>query len=327
MSEREQLLESIANTIVDYRVEEIPRPSPRHVDRWIKQFSSEVQSPMLRELDHVLKRTYFPRASVEQHLSNMLNSEKLTGSTPYLFWQGIKFLNIQGGGNSQRFMLVMLDEILKRSYGFGIDDCGHDPQAYFYLDDILFSGNRIKNDLTAWINTEAPDEATVFVFTIAQHSGGYYYAANGIKKAAKAANKRITLQWWRVIEFEDRKAGVNDSDVLRPTELPDDEPTRAYVASLKYPQTMRTPPGLGRNAVFSSETGRHVLEQELLKAGVRIRSTSPYLNEYQRPLGNMVLETLGFGSLAVTFRNCPNNCPLAFWVGHPWYPLFPRKTN
>lgn len=53
----------------------------------------------------------------------------------------------------------------------------------------------------------------------------------------------------------------------------------------------------------------------------------PYLNEYQRPLGNMVLETLGFGSMLVTFRNCPNNSPLALWAGDPWYPLFPRKVN
>ncbi len=42
---------------------------------------------------------------------------------------------------------------------------------------------------------------------------------------------------------------------------------------------------------------------------------------------HMTLETLGFGSLVVTFRNCPNNAPLALWVGDPWYPLFPRTTN
>ena len=39
------------------------------------------------------------------------------------------------------------------------------------------------------------------------------------------------------------------------------------------------------------------------------------------------LETLGFGSLIVTYRNCPNNAPLALWVDAPWYPLFPRTTN
>jgi hypothetical protein len=41
----------------------------------------------------------------------------------------------------------------------------------------------------------------------------------------------------------------------------------------------------------------------------------------------MVLQTVGFGALIVTFRNCANNCPLGFWVDDPWYPLFPRKTN
>jgi hypothetical protein len=41
----------------------------------------------------------------------------------------------------------------------------------------------------------------------------------------------------------------------------------------------------------------------------------------------MTLVTLGFGSLIVTYRNCPNNAPLALWVDHPWYPLFPRTTN
>jgi hypothetical protein len=96
---------------------------------------------------------------------------------------------------------------------------------------------------------------------------------------------------------------------------------------LKYKPVFRTPGNVGENKFFSCEDGRHLLEQEFLKAGAKIRSLCPHLNKYQRPLGNMVLETLGFGSLFVTFRNCPNNCPLAFWAGDPWYPLFPRKTN
>ena len=60
---------------------------------------------------------------------------------------------------------------------------------------------------------------------------------------------------------------------------------------------------------------------------MRIREMCPHLNQYQRPLGNMVLDTLGFGSMIVTFRNCPNNAPLALWTGDPWYPLFQRTTN
>jgi hypothetical protein len=79
--------------------------------------------------------------------------------------------------------------------------------------------------------------------------------------------------------------------------------------------------------IFSSEEGRNLLEQQFLAKGTYIRTVCPLLNEYQRPLGNMLLETLGFGSTIVTFRNCPNNAPLVFWAEDPWHPLFYRKTN
>jgi len=56
-----------------------------------------------------------------------------------------------------------------------------------------------------------------------------------------------------------------------------------------------------------------------------------------RPLGFEKLESLGFGSLFITYRNIANNCPLALWYGNPdyspphplglWYPLFPRRSS
>src|SRR5262249_38191325 len=88
-----------------------------------------------------------------------------------------------------------------------------------------------------------------------------------------------------------------------------------------------TPGHVGKNALYSNDEGRQLLETEFLKAGARIRQQCPNLGPTQRPLSHMTLETLGFGSLIVTFRNCPNNAPLALWCGHPWYPLFPRATN
>jgi hypothetical protein len=96
---------------------------------------------------------------------------------------------------------------------------------------------------------------------------------------------------------------------------------------MKHQPVLRTPPGTGELKIFSSDEGRELLEQQFLAKGAYIRTVCPILNEYQRPLGNMVLETLGFGSTIVTFRNCPNNAPLVFWAGDPWHPLFLRKTN
>lgn len=327
MNKRSSLLKSIASTIADYRAGEIDAPGPEHLDTWIKQFNSEVQEPMLEELDHVLEQTYISKATVQKFLSSLVKNRDLTGGDLRAFWENVKFLDIQGGGNSQREMLRMFDTLLQEECELEIDDCGGDPDAYLYLDDGIFTGNRIRNDINSWIQSDAPQNAKVHVVTIAQHRGGQYYAKTGIERAAQLAGKKIDVHWWRCVEIEDRKTYVNSSDVLRPTCLPDDELTQAYVRGLKYSPVLRKPGCVGNNKFFSSEEGRHLMEQELLKAGARIRSMCSSLNVYQRPLGNMVLETLGFGSLLVTFRNCPNNCPLAFWVGDPWYPLFPRTPN
>jgi len=64
MSERQEQLESIAETASDYRLGEIEAISPEHVDKWIRQFPDDVQLPMLRELDYVLKQTYFSKKRV-----------------------------------------------------------------------------------------------------------------------------------------------------------------------------------------------------------------------------------------------------------------------
>ncbi|MBI4264717.1 MAG: hypothetical protein HY657_10100 [Acidobacteria bacterium] len=327
MTKRTDLLDSIADTIVDYRAGKIEAPTSEHVDAWISQFPADVQEPMLRELDHVLKRTYFRRQAVEDFLSSLITTKKLAGDSPCAFWVDVRFLDIQSGGNSQHEMLQMFGAVLKKECDVEINNCGDDPGTYLYLDDAVFSGNRIRSDITSWIQSDAPQDAKVHVVTIALHRGGQWYARRKIEEAAKAAGKRIATGWWRCIEIEDRKAYVNSSDVLRPTSIPDDELTEEYVNGMAHSPVLRKRGSVGENKFFSSEEGRHLLEQEFLKAGTRIRSMCPYFNVYQRPLGNMVLDTLGFGSLLVTFRNCPNSCPLAFWAGDPWYPLFPRKTN
>ena len=330
MKQRKKLLESIAETIADYREGEVSPPSPEHVDRWIKQFDSEFQEPMLAELNHIFKETYISKANVAEFLKNLLKVEKLVGDDPFAFWESVQFLKIQSGGNSQREMLEMFDEILQKELGLEIDKCGGNGGSFLYLDDGIFSGNRIRNDLVTWIESNAPTVADVHVAVIVLHHGGQYYAAEYIKKAARNANKKININWWRCVGIEDRKTYINISEVLRPAGLPSDKLAKAYVKMLEkagHPPVLRETGKMGKSNIFSSETGRDLLEQQLLRAGLQIKEICPNLKENHRPLGYSVLKTLGFGSLVVTFRNCPNNCPLAFWADDPWYPLFPRKTN
>jgi hypothetical protein len=327
LAERDELLAAIAATTADYREGDLPTPTSEHVDRWISQFDAPVRLPILREISHVLERTYFSRSKTRQFLAGLFKTEKLVGVDPCAFWKSVEFLDIQGGGASQKEMLALFSKVLERQCGIDTESCGSEPHAYVYLDDAVFTGNRVRRDLESWIADQAPTEAVVHVITIALHSGGQFYANGKIKEAAAAAGKKVKLTWWRAIELEDRNAYTQASDVLRPVAIPADEGVKAYVSAMRYPPNLRTAGNVGGCGLFSSDAGRQLLESEFLKAGVRIRQMCPQLGQYQRPLGNMLLDTLGFGSLIVTFRNCPNNAPLALWARDPWHPLFPRTTN
>jgi hypothetical protein len=88
MAERQQLLQSIANTITDYHT---GNTSQAHVDKWVDQFDAGVRLPILREMDHVLKRTYFSRPRVERFLRNLLvRTKKLVGDDPCGFWKDVR---------------------------------------------------------------------------------------------------------------------------------------------------------------------------------------------------------------------------------------------
>ena len=76
-----------------------------------------------------------------------------------------------------------------------------------------------------------------------------------------------------------------------------------------------------------------MLESEFVIAGAKIRAMAENPNPSMRPLGYSPFG-VGFGSMIATYRNCPNNCPLAIWWGNPkatagalhWYPLLQRET-
>jgi hypothetical protein len=327
MSERTDLLGSIANTIKDYRAGEIDEPTPAHVDTWVMQFDRDAQLPILREMDHVLKRTYFPKKRVKSFLQGLVTDTDLAGANPRRFWLAVEFLNNQGGGNSQHEMLEIFGRLLKKEFGISIEECGEDPAVHVYLDDAMFTGNRVRRDIEKWVESDAPDKSCLYIITMAFHSGGRNYANDYIQKAIAASGKKIDVTWCSDIELEDRKNRTATSDVLRPTSIPNDPSVKAYVDGMTHKLILRVPGNVGSLQIFSSDQGRQLLEQQFLKAGVKVRELCPYLTAVQRPLGHMTLETLGFGSLIVTFRNCPNNCPLALWAGDPWHPLFPRKTN
>lgn len=317
--------DKLATLIKDYRSGEIAAPDGAHVRQWIEQFSANVREPILTEMIHVFGKSYASRASVTQFLKAVVSSKKFAGDDPATFWKGVSFLRLQQAGNSQREMLDLVDVALNDAYGFASADCGNNPHTYVYLDDGVFSGGRIKGDLIRWIQHDAPVSAKVAVIVMAEHMGGSYFARTRIQKAANSAGKEIEVKIWHAIQIEDRRAYIENSDVLRPKVIPIE--AQAYVNSFQYQPVLRTLANVGGKGFFSSGDARNLVEQEFLKGGIVVRDRCPLLPDQMRPLGCTLLQTTGFGTMFVTHRNIPNNAPLVLWAGDPWYPLFPRKTN
>jgi hypothetical protein len=200
----------------------------------------------------------------------------------------------------------------------------------------MFTGFHIGDDLEAWITKDAPAQAVVHVVVLGLYEFGLWKVSDRLEKVVESSSKKIEIKYWRAATFENRKSARAESDVLRPMILPDDPSLTAYLDSLKgekYPFEPRLAGGKLR--IFSSEDSRQLLEREMLLAGAKILTDWGSHSKSIRPLGFSPFG-LGFGSMVVTFRNCPNTCPLALWWGDPkadtnsllgkWYPLFPRKT-
>jgi len=336
MTERNELLTAVASIIEDYRAGELERPTQLHVDRWISQFDAGVQVPILREMAHVLRQTYFTKERVSGFFQGLIETRALAGEHPCDYWRTVTVLDIQQNGQSQSEIRDLFGVALKKSCGVSLEECGGVGGRFAYLDDVLFSGSRIGNDLTDWIANQAPEMATIEVIVIAAHLFGEWKCSERLKQEAVRAGKKLTFRFWAGLRVENRKAYRNESEVLWPAVIPDDAALAAYMAQeAKFPFEPRSAGGRLEHPFFSSEVGRQLLERELLLAGMRIRALSQNPSHALRPLGFSPFG-LGFGSLIVTYRNCPNNTPLALWWGDPaaepghpfagWYPLLPRKT-
>jgi len=324
---KEELINSITTIISDYRAGDGTQMTPAHVNRWISQFPESVQLPILSEMNHVLSKTYFSKGKIDEFLTTVLTAPKLAGENPPLYWSGVSFLDIQQGGNSQHEMLQLLNAKMNNLFGIQIRTNNADAVEFVYLDDAIYTGNRVRRDLELWLETSAPQKSKIHIISIAYFCNGQYYADQRIKEKAQQLGKSVETTWWRMLALEDRKKYSNVCDVLRPVSIPNSFEVQSYINSMSYSPLLRAAGNVGENGLFSSDEAKQLLEREFLEAGVRIRGLCPNLGASSRPLGHMSLESVGFGAMLVTFRNCPNNAPLALWVSSPWYPLFPRTTN
>jgi hypothetical protein len=337
----------LAELVKDYRLGEIPARTPEIIHLWMKQFPPSVRHPLLRSLFRILTKTYIPRTKLLDFFKRAVSNYKGVDSqkiSPKDFWRNANILDIQKGGESQTEMHKIMDEALNEVHGYGLSGTGQGNSDFVYVDDLVATGNRVRNDIRPWLKTV--DAATIKLHLVApvQYSGSWWMEKQ-LQGSANALGKTIqVISRWpqdtesRPVIFENRRTYKDVSDVLWPTVIPDDEVVQDYVKNLKYPVVLRDPVKPGEPSPLRDpdklelfrglEAERVLLEGQLLAAGCRILKESTNLPDRACPLGYENLGGLGFGSMFVTFRNCPNNSPIPLWAGsNDIPPLFPRKSN
>lgn len=328
MPDRQELIQQLLEIISDYRKDSlVSRPDAPHVERWIAQFPEAERDEVLREMIFTLDKTYFSKDKVKDIFSSLLFDNKPISDAELIFWKSASLLDIQKGGNSQHEFSKLVSNLITERSGFKMPINAPEVRNYLYIDDVVFSGNRLLSDLRSWITDVAPKEARLYIVVIGLHLGGEWYAGKKLEELISESGKKISVAWHYSLEVEDRLRHINTSDVLRPVSAPQDALISNYISNMTHKPTFRVAGETGKLGFFSSELGRQTLERSFLTAGVHILDICKNLGAKNRPLGYSSLETLGFGSMIVTYRNCPNNAPLALWVNHPWYPLLPRSTN
>jgi len=323
MTEQSILIQQLISIVGDYKSGKIAPFDEAHVNRWLSQFPAESQLPLLSELNHVLNRTYLRKSEI----SNFFKDQLITPNVLTGIFLNTSLLDIQGGGNSQRDCIEMFNADLHAATAKFVTINSENAEHYLYLDDVIFSGQRMRTDIANWLNTSAPQKCSLYIVTHTMHRLSLWFSENFIKDKITTSRKQITLKFIYKELIEDRLFYTYSSDVLRPVANNWNVAITNYISGLTKPPIYRQPGSVGGKAFFSSDQGRQLLENEFLAAGAHIREICKHFSVNHRPLGYMKLESLGFGTMIVSYRNCPNNAPLALWAGDPWYPLFPRSNN
>ena len=326
MSKRDELLESLAKTIADYRQGEIQPRTPALINEWLQQFPHAIQDSLLSALNYVLCSTYISRDIFREFLKKLASTKKLSSDySPRDYWLRANLLNIQQGGNSQKELLEMFDEVLREIHGFGIDQTGMPDGDFIYLDDCIGTGSRLRSDVCNWLEGKSLNNVNISVITAIIYTGSWWFIEK-IRETSEVDLHRIALA-----EMENRREHRDQADVLWPASIPSHDAVRQYCTYLEgmgYPPVLRSAGNPGLSGIFRDDDQKILLEEVFLIRGCEVRKEQINLPEKFRPLGYSHLRTPGFGSMFVTYRNCPNNCPLALWAEQEDYPaLFPRKTN
>ncbi|WP_214814155.1 hypothetical protein [Exiguobacterium sp. s196] len=336
--EEQKMINSLVNIAKDYENCSFDKV---HVTKWLDQFPESSRLAILIELNNILKYTYFSKEALINFLRMALTDKQIFKKD----LQEYKFINPQTKGNSQKEMLKLINEIFEAELGLELSDCGKGEIAsYVYVDDVFYSGNRLKRDIEAWVSSlgEGLSIKRLDILYIAVHERNLEYVHNklkellpntevgifyGIKFRDSIKNSKYSFEAY--LPLGNQKFNSNAVNYVSRLDALRTEPQKKYIPLFRERSVYF------KDDYFTCSLNRNTVEKLFFEKGVQITEYSIAPNFNMRPMGYDYSNTLGFGSYVVTYRNIANNCPLVLWWGDPtsnfginnWYPLFPRTTN
>lgn len=336
-----QLVEEIHNQIKDYRIDEGFGISEQRIVNWINQFSMEDREFILQEMKYAFTKVYFSKERAMSFLYGIINKlSKDFGYTEYKsFLDNANFLDLQPEGKSQKVLLELLKEVLKKDFSYEFSDLGSQSQKHnIYIDDVLCTGNTFYRNIKDWVCEEGKQRLeklkskeinlTVMYMLIAEKyhkkKVGQFY--HNVDNDFRNLITTCSIYW-----FENER--------LKPVEIEQPELVTEYEAKVtknandyaagRYsyePDFYRKEQAL--EGFYSSVDNRKRLENIFLKKGIDILNNSQVTMQNIRPLGYSLpaYKDFGIGILFFTWRNIPNNSPIVFWyAGGGFMSLFINK--
>ena len=298
----------------------------QHIKQWINQFEIFEQDFIASIVIKLLENRYITKKEEVEFIDELFENQslKIDGTMPLP-------LQIQGNGKSQKHLVQHYQKVFSEH-----PKITYSQDRVIYLDDFIFSGGRIYQDLTNWIPRQEKSHK-IYVGVIGCHSSTWQTKKklkNKIFDNNQKNNLNSSLIFLDCTELENKLSKRNESDVLWPMQkiFQTEEYKKYEVPNFKYRDGfIETPYNL-----FKNNDERVRFENIFLKYGFKIIERCKATNSTTKPLGNCHFDGYGFGGLIFNYRNCPNNTPLIFWWGsgdinklhlyNQWHPLMPRTV-
>lgn len=338
---------SLSQVIESYEVSKI---TPEYIKLWVEQFqiSNSHKAVILDGLIHIFKRKqhFITENMLINNLEEFFAGNALGAFDETNLYNDIKnteFLDIQYKSQSQKNLIKLTNRVLEKHYNGLTNIQCKSNKDFLYIDDVTYTGTSIIKDIVEWLKSGSIQKnSRIIIYVYAAYTKAIEYI-NTFTKNYLEKEYEISIDFYfsREINNDTNKGKI---EVLNPT-YTEDRDVKDYIIDLmnrciinkskfKYnPKSIyrRAHDDKSKDELFKNTTDRDIMEKVFLKQGIKLvrefREIHKSSNaENIRPLGFNKKLTLGFGSMLVTYRNVPNNCPMVLWFeGKTWKPLFRRN--